>query len=93
MIDASKVQDVIRILNETCAARIDERDAYGFTKYVTTTRDFEWRFCGALGFGGKLRQNSNRDGTPYVDCYREHETPERQAMIDEANKRLVDLFN
>ena len=92
MIDADKVPNVIRILNETCDARIDDRDAYGFTRYVTTTRDFEWRFCGALGFGGKFRQNCNREGTPYVDCYPEHETPGRRRMMNEANERLAALF-
>lgn len=32
------------------------------------------------------------ENTPHVDCYREHETPERQAMIERANARIARLF-
>lgn len=52
----------------------------------------EYRFMGDLGFGGKFRNNGNRDNTPYVDCYPENETPERLKMIEAANKRLAELF-
>jgi hypothetical protein len=52
----------------------------------------EYRFCGALGFGGKFRNNGNNNNVPYVDCYPEHETPERLAMIERANARLAELF-
>jgi hypothetical protein len=92
VIDESKVSDVVRILNEVCDARIGDRESFGFTKYITTTDDIEWRFCGALGFGGKFRRNNNHGGTPYVDCYPEDRTPKRAAMIAEANKRLEALF-
>ena len=52
----------------------------------------EYRFCGLLGFGGKFRNNGNRNDTPYVDCYQEDMTPERQAMIERANARLGAMF-
>ena len=48
----------------------------------------EYRFIGALGFGGKFWIN---DGRLYVTCYREDETPERLAMIERANRRLAEL--
>ena len=53
----------------------------------------EYRFMGALGFGGKFRNNGNLNNTPYVDCYPENETPERLSMIDRANERLAALFS
>lgn len=48
----------------------------------------EYRFCGALGFGGKFW---NYDGRFYVTCYREDKTPARLAMIEQANTRLAAL--
>lgn len=45
----------------------------------------EWRFCGALGLGGKLTYD--RDGYR-VTCYQEDLTPERQQMIERANEAL-----
>lgn len=46
----------------------------------------EYRFCGSLGFGGKFYT----DG-PRVSCYPEDRTPKREAMIERANKALLDL--
>lgn len=43
----------------------------------------QWRFCGALGFGGKFRFPRLS-----VDCYREDETPERLRMIQWTNAAL-----
>lgn len=50
----------------------------------------EYRFIGGLGFGGKFRRNGWKDRW-YVDCYEEDLTPERQAMIEAANKALAEL--
>jgi len=52
----------------------------------------EYRFMGALGFGGKFRNNGNRDGVPHVDCYRENQSPQRLEMIEKANARLAQMF-
>jgi hypothetical protein len=84
-----QAREAIKIINEECAASIDERDAYGFIRYVTNDdHDYkEWRFMGSLGFGGKFRVNSGRPH-PYVDCYREDETPSRLDAIKRANTRL-----
>jgi len=84
-----QAREAIKIINEECAANIDDRDAYSFISYVTKEEHGyrEWRFIGSLGFGGKFRVNSDRPH-PYVDCYREDETPSRLDAIKRANKRL-----
>lgn len=48
----------------------------------------EFRFVGALGFGGKFYNDGRKW---WVSCYREHENPERLAMIERANARLAAL--
>lgn len=48
----------------------------------------EYRFCGLLGFGGKFWR---ANGRWYVNCYSEHETPERLALIAIADKQLARL--
>lgn len=86
------------ILHEECGCRIDDRETEVFVRSIkaeASNQDnvcHEYRFCGALGFGGKFRNNGNNENIPYVDCYREDETPERRKMIAKANKRLADLF-
>ena len=44
----------------------------------------EYRFSGALGFGGKYWIKRNA-----VDCYSEDLTPEREAVIKATNARLA----
>jgi len=58
------------------------------SKYGSTFR--EYRFCGSLGFGGKLRWHNN--DVPYVDCYKEDETPERNLKIKTINEILSKKF-
>lgn len=48
----------------------------------------EFRFQGALGFGGKFYNDGRKW---WVSCYPEHKTPERLAMIAAANARLAAL--
>lgn len=91
---------VLKILIEECGHRVTHnRDAECFVRAITAPRPdggpicMEYRFCGELGFGGKFRNNGNCNNTPYVDCYRESETPARLAMIEAANRRLAELFN
>lgn len=45
----------------------------------------EYRFIGALGFGGKFWR---ANGAWYVSCYREDETPMRKLRIAETNRAL-----
>ena len=46
----------------------------------------EFRFQGALGFGGKVWWNADRC---YVTIYREDETARRREMVERANERLA----
>lgn len=48
------------------------------------TRHYEYRFMGALGFGGKYRSETNT-----VDCYPEDLTPERAEIITRTNAALA----
>lgn len=88
-----QAHSVIQILNEECNSNIAGYNVDAFISYFTKKDGLnkEWRFMGALGFGGKCKFNSNFQH-PYVDCYREHETPEILDMITKANDRLADLF-
>lgn len=80
---------VLKILVEECGHRIiDPRDGDSFVRSIVGGCT-EFRFCGALGFGGKFKAWNDQ---PYVDCYPEHETPARLAMIEAANRRLAELF-
>ena len=68
-----------------------ERERASFICWWGGLRDKEYRFCGRLGFGGKFWRTSD---AWYVSCYRENESPERIALIEEANdslKRLREL--
>ena len=51
---------------------------------------FEYRFMGSLGFGGKIWLPL--DQAPYVSCYGENETPERNEAIEKANQELSRLL-
>lgn len=66
----------------------DERDC--FIRYAAGQQDVEWRFQGALGFGGKLYF----DGwsVPRIGCYPEDQTPARQAIIEKLNAKFRYMF-
>ena len=49
----------------------------------------EFRFCGKLGFGGKIWGSSD---VPYVTCYQEDQTSERAEVIKVTNVALAELF-
>lgn len=51
----------------------------------------EWRFCGKLGFGGKLRYRDYEEPPLHVDCYPEDNTKQRQTVIDDTNSKLEAL--
>ena len=78
---------VYAALVEHCAAPADELSRMSF--FVAFRKEHpttEYRFHGALGFGGKFRFPGFT-----VDCYREDETPERLRMIAKANEVLAGL--
>lgn len=70
------------VLVETCGARPRQWDE--FTYHFPQCREF--RFQGALGFGGKVWADSRR---VYVTCYSEDTTDERTDMIGAANSALL----
>lgn len=93
-ITPEQCDEVIRILVDECGMRQPDRYcAFRYHVAEATEACREYRFCGSLGFGGKFRNNGNHNDTPHVDCYPEHETPERLAMIELANARLSALFS
>lgn len=63
---------------------IREQFVFAQTKQECT----EYRFGGALGFGGKFWINC---GEVYVSCYPEDRNPKRKAMIEKANAALREL--
>lgn len=93
MIDESVGRRIISILAQECGADEAALVGYGFLDYLAKDVGFpyEWRFMGALGFGGKFKADA-RGGRWRVDCYAEDATPERLAMIERANARLDQLL-
>lgn len=72
----------------------NEGDEHSFIFHVShpETPCDEYRFMGHLGFGGKFRNNGNRDSMPYVDCYPENRTVARDAVVLSVNAMLGELF-
>lgn len=75
------------VLVAECGASERQRAEFVHTvgKWLHDLTWSEYRFQGALGFGGKLY--TTREGMR-VACYPEDDTPERRAMIERANVRL-----
>jgi hypothetical protein len=82
--------EILRILIEECGWNPSEtnREMFAYHYDKADHGPLEYRFMGALGWGGKLHMDGDR---LYVTCYRENETPERLAMIERANRRLAEL--
>lgn len=76
---------VYQILIEEVGAPPDEKQAFVYAQAINPEPCVEFRFCGALGFGGKFWNDGLRW---YVTCYKEEETLARQEMIKKANERL-----
>lgn len=77
------------ILKEYCGASDYMRDNF---IQVALEWDYErlpleYRFQGALGFGGKVW--IQREGASYVNCYPEDEKPARRWMMKKANRALA----
>jgi hypothetical protein len=51
----------------------------------------EYRFQGALGFGGKFRLRPSGLEPHRVDCYPEDMNPTRRSIIEVTNKALSEL--
>lgn len=87
--EANAVYDIL--VRECGAAEGNDRSWPGRDHFVREfTRDRhtdEYRFMGALGFGGKFYPDRLR-----VSCYPEDETPERREMVERANAALRALL-
>lgn len=80
------------ILIESVGAPGEPYDRFCFIKAALNWDyrfPFEYRFCGSLGFGGKIWLPL--DEAPYVNCYREDESAARLAMVKVANSKLSKL--
>jgi hypothetical protein len=94
---------VYDVLVEECGAHPRDTDAGDslwrqFIHYMNDTagpRWWEFRFMGALGFGGKFHRDEQGIRPPRysVSCYPEDRTEAIEAMIDRANARLAQLAN
>lgn len=65
-----------------------ERERASFICWWGDIQGKEYRFCGLLGFGGKFWRTND---AWYVNCYHENESPERIALIEEANTAIRKL--
>lgn len=79
-----------QVLVEECGHKGDERDLeYSFIPYLGQDHSLhEYRFMGALGFGGKFYNLGHKWR---VGCYLEDNTAARIEMIHYANSRLDKL--
>ncbi len=78
-------REVWDVLVEECGARPDQFPEFDYH----FPQCGEFRFMGTLGFGGKVF--SERTRPPWVSCYRENSSAEREAAIRRANVRLANL--
>lgn len=81
-------RQVYGILVEECGAPGNDLNAFfqAYTAGGHARTPTEWRFSGALGFGGKFWSSWT------VSCYPEDENVERRRLILNANLRLAELF-
>src|SRR5690349_6176245 len=64
-----------------------------FVAYMNEPVSFhEFRLQGSLGFGGTFKWRGETD-QPFVDCYREDETPDRINAMEHANTLLQSWWN
>lgn len=86
-------KELYDIVVRECHASEGMRDCieYGIKEFQANDRlnYTEQRFCGALGFGGKLR--FNRFDGYYVDSHPDDQTPESWRMECAANKAILRL--
>jgi hypothetical protein len=84
-----QANDVYDILIEKAGEVEDDHSRESFIYSQTTRFVGEFRFMGALGFGGKFRRGTY-DDVWYVDCYSEDLNPSRRAIIKATNKKLAE---
>lgn len=79
-----------QVVERICGGKEDYPEVFVKRHTATDYAVEEWRFQGHLAFGGKLRTDD--DLRCKVNCYPEHESPERRAIIVEADAALDHLY-
>lgn len=87
MITAEGIWDVLE--THCGAAHMKEDFVRHAGEALESGQKLEYRFQGALGFGGKVKINYGPEITVY--CYPEDGTPERRVMVGDANSALAAL--
>jgi hypothetical protein len=84
-VNSDRINKALRILIEECGftPSEDSKNDFRFRMHEGCT---EYRFCGAIGFGGKIY---NERGRLRVSCYPEDRNELRDGMIATANKLLA----
>jgi len=83
-----QINRIYDVLVEFCEASEDARERRLFVENQLKPKPpSEWRFIGALGFGGKFWRNNG----VYVTCYKEDETPQRLKAIKKTNELLAEI--
>lgn len=80
---ASKIYDILVVVG---GAYEPMRSPFIHYQIEKDYQGKEWRFGGALGFGGKYWTDTN-----CVSCYSEDETPKRLKLINKINRMLKDV--
>lgn len=94
-IDPNKVYDT---LVEFAGASKHESSRNHFVSCWFTLDWAEWRFCGKLGFGGKLwREKRGFYGEGHVpnlrvSCYSEHDTEKTEKIVIDTNNALLKIL-
>jgi hypothetical protein len=81
---------IVDILIEHCGVAANRKKT--IVEDLMWTQPTEYRFQGALGFGGKLYNEDYRESRLKVSCYPEDKTPEIDLMIQTANNKLSVLY-
>lgn len=92
--DAPTLAYIYDVLVKYAGARDDEYDKNAFVHCALDwdyNFNFEYRFQGKLGFGGKVWLPLHED--PRISCYHEDETPERKKMVAKTNEELARLLD
>lgn len=89
-LDAETASRIWDVLVEECGA--SEQGREDFIRSVGTHGLTEYRFCGWLGFGGKVWLRPYPPAPWFdVNCYPEDLTEERETAMQLANARLAEL--
>lgn len=87
MISKENAEKIYEILVADAGARPDDMQEFVHHHAESKHPCFEWRFQGHLGFGGKFYSSDMWR----IGCYREDDTPERNAIIAKVNQKLANL--